>query len=115
MASAAAPLAEALERITIRDARCPVIANVSGEPVQKASEIRAALEAQLLGAVRWEDSMRRLITAGAERFVEIGSGRVLRGLMRAIAPDVASFNVDDPGSLAATLAALGAAPAGRAS
>jgi [acyl-carrier-protein] S-malonyltransferase len=115
MASAAAGLAEALGQVTFRDARCPVIANVSARPVQKGAEIHAALESQLLGAVRWEDSMRQLIALGAERFVEIGTGRVLRGLLRAIAPEAASFSVDDSASLAATLAALGAAPAGRAS
>jgi len=115
MASAAAGLREALEHVTLRDARCPVIANVSAAPVQKAAEIRAALEAQVLGAVRWEDSMRRLLEAGAERFVEIGTGRVLRGLLRTLAPEASSFNVEDPASLAATLSALGAAPAGRAS
>ena len=115
MASAAAGLAEALGRVEFHDARCPVIANISARPVQKASEIRAALEAQLLGAVRWEDSMRQLIALGAERFVEIGTGRVLRGLLRAIAPEAVSLNVDDPASLTATLATLGGAPAGRAS
>ena len=114
MEPAARGLAAELERVEIRDARCPVIANVSAQPVQKAADIRAALAAQVLGAVRWEESMRRLIDAGVQRFVEIGTGRVLRGLLRTIAPDAASFNIEDPASLAATLAALGA-PAGRAS
>ncbi|HTM57969.1 MAG TPA: ACP S-malonyltransferase [Candidatus Udaeobacter sp.] len=114
MESAARGLGEALDRVTIRDARCPVIANVSARPVQRAAEIRAALEGQLLGAVRWEESMRALIGAGAEGFVEIGTGRVLRGLLRSIAPEAVSFNVEDPASLAQTLAALGAA-AGKAS
>jgi len=115
MASAAAGLAAALERVQVRDAGSPVIANVSAQPVQKAAELRAALEAQLLGAVRWEDSMRWLLAAGAERFVELGTGRVLRGLLRTIVPDATSMNVDDPESLTATLAALGAAPARSAS
>jgi [acyl-carrier-protein] S-malonyltransferase len=115
MASAAAGLAEALGAVTIRDARCPVVANVSAAPVRTAGEIRAALEAQLLGAVRWEESMRFMRAQGAEGFVELGSGKVLRGLLRTLDRDAASWNVEDPDSLQATLGALGATlPAGRA-
>jgi [acyl-carrier-protein] S-malonyltransferase len=76
--------------------------------VQRAEEIRAALEAQLLGAVRWEDSMRWLRSAGADGFVELGPGRVLRGLLRSIDRDAISWNVEDPESLQATLSGLGA-------
>ncbi len=115
MASASAGLNEALGAVTIRDGRCPIIANVSAQPVQKAAEIRAALEAQLLSPVRWEASMRALAARGAEAFVEIGTGRVLRGLLRVIQPEAIVHGIEDPASLAAALAALGAAPAGRAS
>jgi [acyl-carrier-protein] S-malonyltransferase len=115
MASAAAGLSEALDHTPIRNASCPVIANVSAEPVQNAEDIRGALKAQLLGAVRWEDSMRRLIALGASPFIELGTGRVLRGLLRTIDPDQTSFNVDDPDSLKSTLAALRGAEAGRTS
>ena len=111
MESAARGLAEALERTAIRDARCPVIANVTGAPVQRADEIRDALARQVLGAVRWEDSMRRLLELGAEGFVEIGTGRVLRGLLRGIDKAAAAWNVEDPGTLAATLGELGVSSA----
>lgn len=110
MAPAAEGLKEALAAVTIRDGRCPVIANVHAAPVRTAAEIRAALEAQLLGAVRWEDSMRWLIGAGATGFVEIGTGRVLRGLLRTIDREAAAWNVEDPDSLQATMTALGAGP-----
>jgi len=114
MESAAEGLREALAATPIRDARCPVIANVSAQPVRTASEIRAALEAQLLGAVRWEESMRFLLAEGGITFVELGTGKVLRGLLRTADASAASFNVEDPDSLTATLAALGAgSPAGR--
>ncbi len=111
MAPAAAGLAEALDGVTIRDARCPILANISATPVVKADEIRAALKAQLLGAVQWEDTMKALVAARAT-CVELGTGTVLRGLLRTLAKDAPSFNVDDPDSLAATLAGLGAAVAG---
>ncbi|MFI5370851.1 MAG: ACP S-malonyltransferase [Candidatus Eisenbacteria bacterium] len=108
MGSAATGLAEALAGVTLRDARCPILANVSGTPVRRADDIRAALEAQLLGAVQWEDTMKALVVSGAT-CVELGTGTVLRGLLRTLAKDAPSFNVDGPEDLATTLAALGVA------
>jgi len=110
MDSAAAGLSEALGRVTLRDAACPIIANVSAAPVRRTEEIRDALERQLLGAVRWEESMRRLVAEGAT-FVELGTGTVLRGLLRSIDREAVCHNVDDPESLEATRSAL-ATPVG---
>jgi len=107
MASAAKGLNERLAATDIRDARCPIVCNVGARPVQRADEIRQALEDQLLGAVRWEDSMRWLIAQGAGGYVEVGCGRVLRGLLRSADKSATSWNVEDPESLAATLAELG--------
>ena len=106
MASAGEGLARALDEIPVRDARCPIISNVSAEPVRTAAEIKNALARQLLSAVRWERSMRFLATAGA-RFVEMGSGAVLRGLLRTLDRDLVSWNVEDPATLESALAGLG--------
>lgn len=111
MGPAAAGLQQALAGITLRDAACPIVSNARARAVRRADEIRAALEEQLLAPVRWEESMCLLLESGAEGFVELGAGRVLRGLLRTIAKDAASWNVEDPESLRATLAAL--ATAGR--
>jgi [acyl-carrier-protein] S-malonyltransferase len=111
MSGASEGLSSALEQVAIRDARCPVIANFSARPVQKASEIRAALKAQLLSPVRWDQSMAQLAALGAEGFIEVGTGRVLRGLLKGVAPDAPRYGVEDPASLTATLSALGAAQA----
>ncbi len=108
MASAAAGLSEALDGVSVRDALVPVVANVSAQPLRHGGEIRAALQAQLLGAVRWEDSMRRLLALGAQGFVEVGTGTVLRGLLRSLDQTIPSWNVEDPDSLQLALAALGA-------
>ena len=108
MEPAAKGLNEALAGVTLRDARCPVVCNVWARPVQKAAEIRQALEEQLLASVRWEDSMRLLRAEGVEGFVELGTGKVLRGLLRAIDAAATSWNVEDPDSLAATRSALAA-------
>jgi [acyl-carrier-protein] S-malonyltransferase len=106
MASAADGLRAALADVYLSDARCPVICNVDAKPVQSAAEIRDALERQLLGAVRWEASMRLLLGSALDGFVEAGTGKVLRGLLRTIDRDAPSWNVEDPESLQATLAAL---------
>jgi len=109
MESAAKGLTQALGEVAFHDARCPVISNAWARPVQKAQEIRQALEEQLLASVRWEESMRVLIAEGIEGFVELGTGKVLRGLLRAIDPQAASWNVDDLDSLAAARGALAGA------
>lgn len=111
MASAANGLREALAGVELRDGRCPIVSNAWARPVQRADEIREALSEQLLASVRWEESMRLLIASGIEGFVELGTGKVLRGLLRTIHKESPSWNVEDPESLQATLAAL--VPAGR--
>jgi [acyl-carrier-protein] S-malonyltransferase len=109
MASAAAGLSEALDGVSVRDALMPVVANVSAEPLRRGDDIRAALKEQLLGAVRWEDSMRRLMALGATGFVEVGTGKVLCGLLRSLDKGITSWNAEDPDSLQSTLDALAGA------
>jgi [acyl-carrier-protein] S-malonyltransferase len=106
-------LAEELRRIEIRDPRCPVITNVEARPAATATAIRDALERQLTQPVRWEDSMRTLLAAGAEGFVEIGTGEVLKGLLRRIDKGAKAWSIGDPATLSTALAELGAqAPTG---
>ena len=84
MEDAQAGLAAFLDDIEIRDARIPVVANVTARAVTAAAEIRANLVAQMTAPVRWEESMRSLIAAGPVEFTEIGAGSVLKGLLRSI-------------------------------
>ena len=84
MAPAAEELARALEDVTFRDPRVPVVANVDAEPAAQAGPIPGKLLAQLTSAVRWQQSMEFLLQQGIETFYEIGPGRVLAGLMRRI-------------------------------
>jgi [acyl-carrier-protein] S-malonyltransferase len=113
MAPASEGLAAALDAVEIRDAECPIVCNAEARPVRRADEIRAALKAQLLAPVRWEASMSHLLAAGAEGFVERGTGKVLRGLLRTVRKDAPSWNVEDPASLQSTLEALNAPAGGR--
>jgi [acyl-carrier-protein] S-malonyltransferase len=107
MESAAAGLAEVLDATEIREPRCPVVCNVEAKGLRDPDQIRKALRHQLLGSVRWEESMTYLLESGADGFVELGTGRVLRGLLRSNRKDAASWNVEDPESLQSTLQALG--------
>jgi [acyl-carrier-protein] S-malonyltransferase len=84
----------------------PVIANVSALPVTEPDEIREALLKQLCSPVLWEKSMRYLIDQGASLFVELGHGRVLKGLMRRIDKNQQVVNVQDPDSLDKALAEI---------
>jgi [acyl-carrier-protein] S-malonyltransferase len=84
MAPAAEGLREVLTGVGVAEARCPVYANASAEPVLEADTIRASLTQQLLSPVRWDATMRRMIGLGATEFYEIGPGQVLKGLLRSI-------------------------------
>jgi [acyl-carrier-protein] S-malonyltransferase len=77
-------LAAALEGVTMRVPRIPVISNVDAAPHNDPDEIRRLLVQQVVSPVRWEDSMRRLLADGCGPFWEIGPGRVLRGLLKRI-------------------------------
>jgi [acyl-carrier-protein] S-malonyltransferase len=77
----------------------PVIANLSARPLASRDQIRAELVGQLTGSVRWTESVRTMMEGGAGRFVEIGPGAVLTGLVKRIAPEVETANVAEPGDL----------------
>ena len=106
MTSASQGLAEVLDATAITEARFPVIANSSAQPVAAPAEIRAALEQQLTQPVRWEESMRWLIAAGIAGAVELGPGTVLKGLARAIDPALRVHSVSDPAGLEAAVSIL---------
>ncbi|WGU96863.1 ACP S-malonyltransferase [Paenibacillus dendritiformis] len=84
MKPAAERLGEALRAVEMQDARIPVIANVTARPVTGAEQIRGLLVEQVFSPVLWEDSVRYLIDQGVDTFVEIGSGKVLSGLIKKI-------------------------------
>jgi [acyl-carrier-protein] S-malonyltransferase len=93
-------LAKDLESITMADAEIPVVVNVDAQPRTVAAELKAALVRQVSLPVRWQQSMELLIREGVDRFVEVGPGKVLTGLLRQINRDANGFNVEDSASLA---------------
>jgi len=92
-------LAADLRALAFHDPAFPVIKNIDAKPVTAAEAAREALIGQVTGAVQWEPSMRTLIGMGAARFVEVGPGKVLCGLMRQIDRSQTCLNVEDEASL----------------
>ena len=84
MQPAVEALRSALDEIPIQDTQIPVYSNVDASPHQSASEIRNLLSRQVVGSVRWEDSIRRMLADGIDGFEEVGTGRVLRGTLKRI-------------------------------
>lgn len=92
-------MADAMEEVSFRDPETPMVGNATGALCTTAGEVREALIAQIASAVRWVDCIRTLIAGGCEAFVELGSGRVLSGLVRQIDSEVETFAADSPKKL----------------
>ncbi len=103
MQPAADHLAHDLDEIEIRDAEIPLINNVEAEAVRGTDEIRAGLKRQVTRPVRWEDSMRKILSEQVTLFVEVGPGKVLSGLMRQIDRNAECLHVEDQASLRETV------------
>lgn len=86
-------LARVLEEITFQDLRVPLVNNLEAREVRDATGAREGLIGQVSSPVLWSESIERLVEAGVSTFVEVGPGRVLRGLIRRIAPSVKVYNV----------------------
>jgi [acyl-carrier-protein] S-malonyltransferase len=91
MALAVAPLRATLAEIVVRAPRAPVISGVTGEPMD---DVRARLAEALVRPVRWTNVLATLRRLGAERFVEVGPGKVLIGLVRRTLPDVEALTLE---------------------
>jgi [acyl-carrier-protein] S-malonyltransferase len=106
MRPAADAMAEALASAEIADPALPVVANILARPVDTAGEIVGCLVGQVCGTVRWRESIAWMAEAGVTRFVEVGSGKVLSGLVKRIAPSATTATMGTPADVAGVLAAL---------
>jgi [acyl-carrier-protein] S-malonyltransferase len=106
MAPAADAMAEALERAAMRGPAVPVVANVSAAKATDPAEIRDLLVRQVTGTVRWRECIGAMAAMGCDRFVEVGSGKVLTGLMKRLAPEAKAEAVGTPADIEAFLKAV---------
>ncbi|OIU72259.1 ACP S-malonyltransferase [Rossellomorea aquimaris] len=106
MKPAAEKFVSILDSIEIGHAEVPVIANVTASPVSDAEEIKRLLIEQLYSPVLWEDTVEKLLELGVDTFIEIGSGKVLSGLIKKVNRRVKTYAVQDEASLTETIAKL---------
>lgn len=101
MAPARAGLTPDLEAAPFATPAIPVVTNIDARPVTSAAAARDALVRQIDGPVRWVEVVRHLVDElGVEAIVEIGPGAVLAGLVKRIAPQVATLAINEPEALA---------------
>jgi [acyl-carrier-protein] S-malonyltransferase len=102
MQPAAEEMARALAEISILPPRAPLIANVTARPTLDPDVVRSLLVQQVTGRVRWRETMEWLVDEGAVgRFAEVGSGRVLTGIAKRIAPEADAVALNLPADLEA--------------
>jgi [acyl-carrier-protein] S-malonyltransferase len=94
-----------LDGAPFKDLWCSLVSNVDASPIGTATAVRNALIRQVASPVRWVESVQYMVEKGVRRFVEIGPGTVLTGLIKRIDPSVELVNVSDADSLEKFLAA----------
>src|SRR5580704_3936760 len=106
MEDAKVKVAEALGGLRMQLPKVPVVSNVTARPAGGIAEIKELLVRQVTSSVRWSESMQWLVAEGFTRFIELGPGNVLSGLMKRINKDVEMLSVSDVPTLDATVAKL---------
>ncbi|HZS49421.1 MAG TPA: ACP S-malonyltransferase [Bryobacterales bacterium] len=98
-------LAADLAAIPFRDLQMPLVNNCAAREISTGDEARQGLIDQVPNPVRWEETIRYMAARGVSRFIEVGPGRVLCGLLRSIDRSLKGFNVEDVKGLEKLLAA----------
>ena len=104
MQPAADGLKEVLSSVTVRPFTTGVVTNVEADVNLDASRVKSLLIDQAVQPVRWEESVLKLSALGCERVLEIGPGKVLKGLIKRITPALAADNFETPADLARVVA-----------
>jgi [acyl-carrier-protein] S-malonyltransferase len=97
---------EALAGVTVNVPVVPVVANVEAAPITDPAAIRDALVRQVTGTVRWRESVAFMAAQGVDAFYEVGSGKVLTGLVKRIAAGASSSAIGTPEDVAVFKASL---------
>ena len=106
MQPAADAMREALAGVTVNSPAVPVVANVEAAPITDPAAIRDALVRQVTGTVRWRESVAYMAAQGVDSFYEVGSGKVLTGLVKRIAAGASAVAIGTPEDVAAIKASL---------
>jgi [acyl-carrier-protein] S-malonyltransferase len=101
MEPAAERLRPLLDDAPFKDLWVALVSNVDASPIGTATAVRNALLRQVASPVRWVESVQKMISMGVKRFVEVGPGNVLTGLIKRIDPSVELANVSDVSSIEA--------------
>jgi [acyl-carrier-protein] S-malonyltransferase len=94
-------LAEVLAQVAIHDPRVPVLSNVEAAANRDGGRVKGLLVSQVSAPVRWDESIREMVRLGVGRFVEVGPGKVLSGLVKRIDKGVSTANLEDAAGLSA--------------
>jgi [acyl-carrier-protein] S-malonyltransferase len=95
MQPAADRLAETLDRVVAHPMSVPVVTNVEAKPNSDESRVKSLLVTQVCSPVLWDASVKQMVAEGVTRFVEIGPGKVLAGLVKRIEKEAVALNVQD--------------------
>ncbi len=101
MQPAAAVMAAALAEVEIKRPKVPLVANVLAAPIEDPQEIRRRLVEQVTGTVRWRESVAYMAQHGVTIFVELGSGKVLTGLLKRIVAEAEGVAIGTPDEISA--------------
>jgi [acyl-carrier-protein] S-malonyltransferase len=100
MQPAAAVMADALAAVSVKPPRVPVVANVLAGPITDPAGMVSTLVKQVTDTVRWRESVQFMAGAGVTSFYEVGSGKVLVGLIKRIADTAATSSIGTPDDIA---------------
>jgi [acyl-carrier-protein] S-malonyltransferase len=100
MQPAADVMAQALAQVTVKAPSVPLVANVLAAPIDNPQQIVQALVQQVTGTVRWRESVSFMANAGVTAFYEVGSGKVLTGLIKRIAETASAASIGTPEDVA---------------
>jgi [acyl-carrier-protein] S-malonyltransferase len=106
MQPAAEAMAEALASANMKDAAVPVFSNVTAATETDAGTLRDNLVTQVTGRVCWRETLLAAKDAGVSRFVEIGTGKVLSGLVKRTLDEAGIVNLDSADDLDSVLGEL---------
>jgi [acyl-carrier-protein] S-malonyltransferase len=107
MQPAAEVMADALSKVAIKPPVVELVSNVTAGPVTDPAQIMRGLVEQVTGTVRWRESVAFMASAGVQSFYEVGSGKVLSGLVKRIAEGTTGVSIGTPDDVAAFKAARG--------